>query len=710
MKFIGPQWQTQTSGGDGGSVVDFKIKYQLERPNDLENGLWIKNDKQLPLLEVSDWNRMEFPNNHTIDQYQIANVQMYNKLTNTGTSFYRYTDWKQYFLVDEHKILMFLTDYTTKSGYNVTGGWVQLYDLSDSMWIDSTGNKHSESQISQYAYNTTNYCTSINTNYCVSQKTIHRIGDMFYILGGFKYLSNKVYTDNSIYIYDYQNNIMTKSSTNLPLSICTCNTIDWTDSSTGKQYIIIFGINQGTNYSAVDTYYINSISNIILYNITDNICTNITGYQAASEVFYYEIRNNILYMYGGICYSNYWYYNSSGGGNASSVNYIQKFNLSTKTFLTKETINSSNQFYSSYSSTGTSSSGDLNARTIGIRYLNSLKFGNKYYWCDGSNLYDLTLSNTAIPMDQFFKYQIVKNWNNIVPNYRLFNTTISLSCSNNGYYRNLIDPVNNAMVSNYVVLAGYSNNPNIVYIIKPGTKSSSFVYDQPVKCYPVKYTSGGTPNKLQLNNNSLNSVDSMVSSETGIATNPDSSTYNKAYQISKVYKPDYSGEEQEAWLVSGSIWTLVGGGQQDETSTFKGVLLNITPSTTIDGTQDCVWIIYNNSYPYKRKYIIGSTSYVYFSSNYCNSQNLYIKADLIAGFDDTHTWDNAYTSELFKNVKIVAPSLFYYDSASNSEISYLPFISGTIANNVKYISIRFCEQCKNSSYASDGLVPIEVYV
>ena len=210
---------------------------------------------------------------------------------------------------------------------------------------------------------------------------------------------------------------------------------------------------------------------------------------------------------------------------------------------------------------------------------------------------------------------------------------------------------------------------------------------------------------------SIFNTNNIVSSDYNIFNNNNSTNYSKIANIAKIYKPDYSGEEQEAWLVSNSVWTQISGVgiEPVKLNMYKGKLLDITlmigkTIANYTGEEDCLLYCSSNSVPYNKIYKIHNTTYVC----YLNTQ-LYIRADKVAEFDDNITWDDSYASKLYYNIEIkFNGNILAWYSQSTSPI---PWVHATTNNNgTKYILVEFNPQVRSSNYRNDGFVGLEVYI
>ena len=345
MKFIGP---TMKNIGGGGTSPGFSnmdtIVYSNTRPNDLENGLWIKNTKQLPLMNVNNWNKVQFKNNHTIEYIPITPITTYQFTYLTKYSLLNYD-------YDKTKLILICEDSGRSLMYDILTDTYTSFSLSFMVSISHGSN----------GTYTGHYILIIN------------IGQKFYCIGGQdSYMNSQC---NYIMVCDAETN----TRTNLSFGTMT-QYHGTTVSDTGgcgfsysyviKDSIIIlfngrFGGSSANNPSCNYIEFLDTSTNTI---------TNMSlpsGYIYNYCICYKIINNNILRMY------QPYNYNSSTSTTTYS-NKIIDFDINSKTFTTYMTYNTSDTLHEN----------KINETSV-IRNLfntyNLLDFGNNNYYYYQSN-------------------------------------------------------------------------------------------------------------------------------------------------------------------------------------------------------------------------------------------------------------------------------------------------------------------------------------
>ena len=295
MKFIGPQWQAQANSG--GSSNDSCIKFSSTKPSNFTDGLWIKdtnsNNKSIYIVDDS---AIEFIKGYT-------STLLDNDMTSTYQGQYNKT------FFNNNKIYIC---------YSVN--IIYIYDIQTKI----------KSQRSvDFTY---------NGSMGFYDNKIVRFGGYSTAPGS--------HSDQTYY-YDYTNikmyDITTSTMTNRS---ATCSSYSNTTPIVGlNNYMYKFG---GVGYTGMNggksstskEYYYNS-NNIQKYDITNDTITTLSA--TLPQQMYNMGKANIgnsIYLFGGI-HQTGWYTNGASYNlDYTTYSYIQRFDTSTNTISTVNTLSS----------------------------------------------------------------------------------------------------------------------------------------------------------------------------------------------------------------------------------------------------------------------------------------------------------------------------------------------------------------------------------
>ena len=578
----------------------------------------------------------------------------------------------------------------------VNYGCISKFNLNTYKYIGPTGSESFDSNYGKVIYFNNSISSRVSVNGTVysgtwyGQSVCNIDNNIIYLFSGYgtRYNSSSYnfsyYSTDEINCYDISNNVRTLKSSVVNYYNYLPTTTKWTDPNTNISYCLLFcGVNtsQGTTtitYTTTSTTYV-----LQIYDYNSDIMTTkyYNGKLGQTSPKYHRIKNNKLYIYGGTEVT-------SSGSTVKNEIYIYDIlnNTWTTDSNTCESLNG--DYFKTYNS---AKIGNIYYQVIPNEGLYSIDFDTltRTLICNTNDLYKYT--NVVIDDNKYINNIDTEHDYNSLLNSVLYTTTTNGSNSRDNPY--IYADGNNIHFIGYLnyKLYGY-------YILHIGDKQYVHNYDANVACYPYLKASSVSKDKLSINtSSSIKNITKSTSNVDVVSLNGFSSSYSDINSIIKIYKPDYSGEEQEAWKVSNGVWTLIGNsGENSQVDTFKGRLLKIRTITNTNSVDDTYELFGVNIFVTD----IGNRQYFYLNSGGGSGTILYIKADIIAGFDDTHTWDNTYVSELLNNIKIETPLLLYNVGVANT------------LNNIKYISfyVRHYVGTTSSSYYSVGYVPIEVYV
>ena len=636
MKILAPSMQNLSSGSSGTQIASdmYNIVYSNTRPNDLENGLWIKNNRELPLLEIdSEWNRIAFDDTSEItiedisSQCNTYNEGLYNFI-NGGYS-------------------NFIQPY-------ISGNVVEPIIIDNTIYSINTSSCmvkfNFSTNVVSYNGMTLESYSSHSVDFMYNGTVLHN--SIIYIFGA-KYTYGAV---NYTYKYDTTTNTCSKLA-NMPIEAYQTNALKWVYNN--KAYAIVWGgyrSTSGNNTTVNHLLFKYDISNNTYTTLFTDTTSTSSGYQSNSTIPYrYSgafIKGNYLYILNGQKDSN----NSSYSNNA-----FMRFSL-TSTISTPTAVSFYNTSIFSYASV---------YNNLSPIY----KIGDKYIVC----MKIVPNNSSSAYYDKFFE---------IIPENITTNNVDSIfkEIHTEEYAKYYLGLDTSNLFKQFKGLGWIDNNKIVIYSrIDSNTyyKTSyipnyPIVYDKPisntVSFYPVLLSN--STEKPNIDKNSLYKLDT-YSSLASAKKNCNNLTYSKLYCINKIYKPDYSGEEQEAWIVVNGVWTNVSNNTNNSSiSSFKNTVLlpspiinkqfdsviimpynyvsNISRSTT--NTIENYTIDVNNS-----DFILSSSNfddhYVYYSG-YSNFA-LGIRASIIPGYDSTVTFTHEYANELMKHVRIEGYGGFY---------------------------------------------------